>query len=150
MTESYPDPSPQCRAFVVTPYVEEEGGRMAPCMPTRCPVGALGGGEACSISAHHWRERKTGPAFALVVARCSIHGCAFTLYPPGFAPYRRQVLLRVSPQGESIPGVGRSRLEALSSTLFEAAADACRGRPWARSSDADLPERWWGTQGRHL
>lgn len=125
---------------------------MVPCMPTCCPVGAIGGGEACSISAHHWRNRKTGPPFALLVARCRIHGCAFTLYPPGFAPYRRQTLLRVSPQGEPILGVGRSSPEVLSSTLFEAAADSCRGRPWARDSgdEEDLPERWWGTQGRHL
>ena len=150
MTESYPDPPRQRRAFLLTPYVEEGGDRMVPCMPTCCPVGAIGGGEACSISAHHWRNRKTGPPLALLVARCRIHGCAFTLYPPGFAPYRRQALLRVSPQGEPIVGVGRSTFGALSSTLFEAASDASRGQQWARSSDTGRPVRWWGTQGRHL
>jgi hypothetical protein len=40
--------------------------------------------------------------------------------------------------------------EAFEDTLFEAALDAREGRAWARNSDCEIPERWWGTQGRHL
>lgn len=105
----------------------------------------------CRISAHHHRKRKTGPEFPLLVARCDEHGCAFTLYPPGFAPYRRQAVVRVGPDGAGIQSDEPKTLEdRFESTLFEAAVDADGGRAWARESADDFPEHWWTTQGRHL
>ncbi len=84
--------------------------------------------------------------------RCRTHGCAFTLYPPGYAPYRRQPVMRVAPDGKPIHGEGDRQRTDFAQTVFEAALDARQGRQWARQSDSfhDPPERWWGTQGRHL
>jgi hypothetical protein len=85
--------------------------------------------------------------------RCHTHGKCFTLYPPGFGPYLRKPVLRLAPDG-GVPLADERKdpddLEAFEDTLFEAALDACEGRAWARNSDREIPERWWGTQGRHL
>jgi hypothetical protein len=35
-------------------------------------------------------------------------------------------------------------------TVFEAALDAEKGRPWARNGEDGPVERYWGVQGRHL
>jgi len=76
---------------------------------------------------------------------------AFTLYPPGYAPYRRQALLALSPDGRPI-GSDRARAAAsFEGTLFEAAIDAERARAWPRESGtATTGDKGWGTQGRHL
>jgi hypothetical protein len=83
---------------------------------------------------------------------CRTHDCGFTLYPPGYAPYRRQPVMRVAPDGAPIYGEGDRQRTDFSQTLFEAALDAKQGQAWARESDRfhDPPQRWWGTQGRHL
>jgi hypothetical protein len=81
---------------------------------------------------------------------CRTHRCAFTLYPPAFAPYRRQAVLRVAPDGQPIRGEGDPQQTDFGGTVFEAALDAKRGQPWARESGMGAQERWWGTQGRHL
>ncbi|MCP3980169.1 MAG: hypothetical protein GY716_12760 [bacterium] len=86
----------------------------------------------------------------MAVVRCQTHDCRFTLYPSGFAPYRRQPVLRMGPDGEPTPG--DSGRDEFADTLFEAAIDARVGRAWARDTvdEDDPPDRWWGTQGRHL
>jgi len=35
-------------------------------------------------------------------------------------------------------------------SVFQAALDAERQRPWARNSEGGAPERWWSTQRRYL
>lgn len=117
-------------------------------MPTCCPLGVDGAG-GCVLWVHDERHRKTGPAHALSVVRCRTHGASFTLYPPGYAPYRRQALLRLSPSGVEVEADGREYGD-FEGTLFEAALDAREGRGWARESATAIPDRWWGTQGRHL
>jgi hypothetical protein len=106
----------------------------------------------CRLSEHHRRERKTGPCFPLVVLLCREHGHAFTLYPPGHAPYQRRAVLRLGPDGSAVVGEGERRetLWEYESTLFEAALWAHGGRAGARESGADPPSLWWSTQGRHL
>jgi hypothetical protein len=96
----------------------------------------------------HHRVRKTGPRHLLAVVVCGTHGCGFTLYPPGYAPYRRQPVLHVAPDGSPVPGDGDH--ERFAETMFEAAVDAKAGRAWARLTEDDPPEHWWSTQGRHL
>lgn len=120
-------------------------------MPTCCPLGVDGAG-GCVLWVHDERHRKTGPSHALSVVRCRTHGASFTLYPPGYAPYRRQALLRLSPSGAAVAveaASGREHAD-FEGTLFEAALDAREARSWARDSTAAIPDRWWGTQGRHL
>jgi hypothetical protein len=116
------------------------------------------GTAGCDLRIDHTRHRKTGPEHPLTVLRCRTHDCAFTLYPPGYAPYRRQPVLQVAPDGRPIRGEGDGKETDFDGTVFEAALDARRRRPWPRASGQgprdgpcpDPPERWWGTQGRHL
>ncbi len=144
-------PRPRARRdFVITPYLPNASGALEPERPAMCPWQTPGEG-ACRLSEHHRRERKTGPCFPLVVLVCRGHRHAFTLYPPGHAPYQRRGVLRLGPDGSAV--VGENDLAALwefDSTLFEAALWARAGRAGARESGAQPPELWWSTQGRHL
>ena len=65
---------------------------------------------ACHIYFDHDRDRKTGPDFPLRVARCVTHKKGFTIYPPGYAPYGRQRLAPVAPDGSLV--VNRSAVIA--------------------------------------
>jgi hypothetical protein len=150
MEESYSGRRRSCSPFVVTSYVAGADGELIAELPACCPVGGADGGGECRVVQHHRRTRKSGPQHSLCVATCRAHGTAFTLYPPGYAPYRRQPVLRSSPTGEELGCEECSRLGSFSGTLFDAAMDASEGRRWARDSEESLPERWWSTQGRHL
>jgi hypothetical protein len=141
---------PARRDFVVTSYFPDASGTLEPRRPALCPWKARGEGP-CSLSEHHRRERKTGPCFPLVVLFCRRHGHAFTLYPPGHAPYQRLPVLRLGPDGSAVVGEGeREALWEYESTLFEAALWARGGRAGARESGVDPPPLWWSTQGRYL
>jgi hypothetical protein len=153
MPTDYSQRSRSCRAFIVTPYKVDSDGQMQAVMPSSCPVRDEAGehGE-CGLARHHVRRRKTGPKHGLLVVSCRSHGIAFTLYPPSYAPYRRQSLTKLAPDGEPIRSAatasdGKADYEG---TVFEAAFDAKAGCRWARESGDGQPERWWGTQGRHL
>lgn len=138
-------------AFLITTYVARADGEVVPEMPACCPHVAAG--EQCKLSVHHLRHRKTGPAHALTVAYCAAHGAAFTLYPAGYAPYLRQPVQRLSPDGREVAPEPANSEQAAEwrGTVFEAAVDAKDGHAWSRSSeDPAGAERWWGTQGRHL
>ena len=120
-------------------------------MPSTCPRRSAQEA-SCDIRRHYLRVRKTGPGFPLTVVRCHKHKCAFTLYPPGFAPYQRKPVVALAPDGTSPiaePRPGR-RLEAFEGTLFHAALDGERQEAWARNSEKGPPDRWWSTQGRHI
>lgn len=115
---------------------------------------------------HDSRERKTGPGFPLVVARCKTHGLSFTLYPPGYWPYGRARLAPVAPDGiglrtepqeearddEAVVTAALAR--DFGETVFGAALDAARGERWPRSweqppaGSGTEPQRWYSTQVR--
>ena len=147
MPRSYPTRSPLRRPFIVTTYSPDAEGRLFAQMPACCPLSESVPEQPCRLAVDHQRDRKTGPRHPLTVAVCHAHGCGFTLYPTGYAPYRRQPVLQVAPDGEPAPGDGH---DDFADTVFEAAAAAKAGRAWARITEDNPPERWWGTQGRHL
>jgi len=150
MPASYPDAPRSHRPFIVTSYVVGSDGEVGPEMPSSCPAGACRG-ERCRLSRHHRRRRKTGPGHPLAVIACRTHGVAFTLYPPGYGPYRRQPVERLSPDGRALGVETDPDVVEFAGTLFEAASDARAGRAWARDGAGDRPqEHWWSTQGRHL
>jgi len=151
MSASYPVGQSSHRPFIVTPYVVGQGGTLEPQIPASCPRGACTG-EPCRLSLHHRRRRKTGPECPLAVIACRTHGVCFTLYPPGYGPWRRQPLERLSPDGLGLGVESAPAPTELAGTLFEAASDAREGRAWARDGGegGPAPERWWSTQGRHL
>jgi hypothetical protein len=152
MSGSYTEKPSERRPFLVTPYVADAAGRLRPEMPACCPLGADESESGCALAVHHERFRKTGPFHFLTVVRCRTHGASFTLYPPGYAPYRRQSLLRLSPDGVQLEGDAATSGERrdFAGTLFEAAFDARDARAWARDAEGFAADRWWGTQGRHL
>jgi hypothetical protein len=119
-------------------------------MPSSCPARGDPGESQCELAVHHHRDRKTGPEHPLAVVQCRTHGVAFTLYSPGYAPYRRQPVLRLAPDGATIRAESVPLKPDFEGTVFEAALDGREGRRWARDSGDELPERWWSTQGRHL
>lgn len=157
MPQSYPVPSRQSRPFVCTPYGPGPDGRLAATIPDRCPTRACGPCTTtdCDVRLAYYRPRKTGPPHALAVVGCRTHGGAFTLYPPGYAPYRRQSVLNLSYDGSSIlreEGCDIQRTD-FDGTLFESALDAQDGVTWARESGLAVPDvadRYWAGQGRHL
>jgi len=121
-------------------------------IPARC-VWCEGGANDCNVSLHLWRHRDTGPCHSLAVVKCH-HGPAFTLYPPGYGPYKRKAVAPMSPTGEVV-GVGdndegaEDAGPAYAGTVHGAAIDASRGERWPRDSPADDPRRR-RTQDRHI
>jgi hypothetical protein len=96
------------------------------------------------------RDRATGPSFALVVARCRTHEQAFTLYPPGYAPYGRKPVATVAPDGGPLRAPAKQKkAERFRGTLFDAALDAAAGDAWTREHRG-ATDRWWHTQLRQI
>lgn len=156
------------RPFVVTPYLPNDDGELCPSMPAYGPCG-LGDEGACRLVLDHHRPRTTGPCFPLAVLRCTVHGCGFTLYPPGHVPYGRRAVAPVATDGSRVRvddaddvkphGAGREEPDeqavspealAFSGTMFDAALDAARGRIWQRDHLPGGTDRWWSTQGRWI
>ncbi len=80
------------------PYVTGEGERLRPVEGIeRCPLAAVGG--ICKLERHSFRDRKTGPRFALRILYCATHGRHFTVYPPGHVPYGREAVAPVDERG---------------------------------------------------
>ena len=134
----------------MTPYSVDAAGQLGAVMPSRCPASMDSLDGDCDVTLHHRRSRKTGPGHALCVVECRVHQMAFTLYPPGHAPYRRQPVLKLAPNGESIGREGDADATEFEATVFAAALDARQGKRWARETKDEVPEHWWSTQGRHL
>lgn len=150
MSESYRSGSHLCRPFLITSYFAGPDGRWTAAVPSCCPQGSRADDEPCILRIDHNRIRKTGPEHPLAVVRCRTHGCGFTLYPHGFAPYRRQPVLKVAPDGGPVDTEEVGLDQDFADTVFAAALDADAGRPWARDCHDSMPEFFWGTQGRHL
>jgi len=140
------------RPFMIVPYEPDSNGSFRPQIPNCC-IDHDGDGVPCWITRDHWRQRTTGPGYALFVARCSVHERSFTLYPPGHFPWGRKALAPVAPDGSAVAGAD------LCDTVFEAAIDAADSVSWERSiptwsdqePDPDLDVAgWWSTQHRQL
>lgn len=109
--------------------------------------------QRCRLFISHRRRRQTGPEHPLTVVECTTHGGCFTLYPPGYAPYLRQPVLLLSPDGREVvrEPVDCEQASEWRGTLFEAAVDAKAGCAWWLTSENTAADhRWHGTQGRHL
>lgn len=147
------------RPFVITPYSSDASGVMRPVLPACCPAGAESRDPPCRIGVHDWRKRKAGPDFPLAVVRCHRHQVSFTLYPPGFGPYRREPVVKLAPDGAPIirdaeggdPEATEDPLrEDFENTLLQAAVDARDGLSWRRPDEASADGGSWSTQCRHL
>lgn len=140
--------------FVITAYLPDKNGTMRPLIPDRCSPHRADDDLACELSAHHWRDRKTGPQFPVLIVKCRTHGVAFTLYPPGHVPHGRSAIAPVDLEGHPLRCAADGPSEpalAWEQTIVRAAQDAARGEAWPRSTDdwTDAPGSW-RTQGRYV
>ena len=124
------------RHFVITPY-EPDGDKLLPRLPDTCPLEAEDG-QFCRLFQDHFRERKTGPRFALCVMRCRTHEIGFTLYPPGYTPWGRKPWV---PDGVVMKA--EDDAEWLRNTYFEAALDAAEGVFWPREKGYVCVKCWY-------
>ncbi len=93
----------------------------------RCPLAAVG--ETCELREHCFRDRKTGPRFALRIFHCVTHRRYFTVYPPGHVPYGRQAMAPVDERGRvAAPDQEAACWQA---TLFRCGAGCGGGRALA-------------------
>lgn len=114
-------------------------------MPRSC-VHASTGDEACVLTVHHRRERKTGPQMPVTVVQCRTHRRAFTLYPLGHVPYGRLAVAPVGLDGQVVfstdrEQAGGKRQPAWRVTVFESAFAAIEEK-LVKLTDS----RWWATQ----
>ena len=122
------------RHFVITPY-EPDGDKLLPQLPDTCPLEAEDG-QFCRLFQDHFRERKTGPRFALCVMRCRTHEIGFTLYPPGYTPWGRKLWVPDAVVAKAEDDV-EDNAEWFRNTYFEAALDAAEGVFWPREKTID-------------
>jgi hypothetical protein len=61
--------------------------------------------------------------------KCITHKHCFTLYPPGYTPYGRKLVLRVAADGGMVLDL-EDGAERFRGTQFDAALDAAQGKPW--------------------
>lgn len=123
------------RPYIVAPYDVLESGEVEVELPSFAPCGE--DGAACDIRKHAERRRKTGISHKLVILRCAHHGCCWTLYPPGFAPFLRRPI---------------TSARGWVNTLFLAAWAAAHGEvAWPRDQRLEGPARpCWRTQTRQI
>lgn len=128
MQDAAPDPGQRGKApFLCAPYTARENGRYEPYQNIdRCPMAK--GGEPCQVVKHSFRRRKTGPEIELRVLHCKRHQRYFTVYPTGHVPYAQCSLAQVDFRGEPVERLQPAEPDG---ALFEAAAAAAAGRPWA-------------------
>ena len=119
------------RRVVTAEYLTDHFGRLRPQRPRRC-CSALPG-EKCEIKWNGYRVRKCGIGYPLALACCRTHGDAFTIYPPGWAPFSRRIIVLVSPAGADVECNGAG-LDDWTDTAFGASADASASIGWPSSS----------------
>lgn len=133
--------------FAIAPYEPDETGVLRVVLPQRCVFAARA--ERCGLFVDHYRDRKTGPCFALAVVGCGHHPLGrYTLYPPGHTPYGRQALVPCSPSGPLLCDASTGQ-PVWQATLLVAATDAAAGQRWPAHSPAHDARRR-RTQGRWL
>jgi hypothetical protein len=136
------------RPFIVTPYRADKHGKLRPLLPKCCPK-SNDDNVDCNLHGHDWRRRKTGPEFDLLIAKCSAHTGAFTLYPPGYVPYSREHVAPVDDDGQPLyqakEASGKPQL-AWEVTIFRPSLDAAVQQPWRRSNNGRTSPGWWSTQ----
>ena len=135
------------RVYVASAYHTDKGTPAR--LPDTCPYG-LQDGSSCKISLNHKRVRATGPSF-VYVAQCQPHHKAFSIYPPGYAPYGRKAIVgTIAPDGNLIILDGDDALEPFRQTIFDAVADAANDKIWSHSCHAGPENQRFSTQLRQV
>jgi len=67
-----------------------------------CSKSHLDPNNCCHVVKCRRRIRKAGPSHPLWVLKCNAHSCWFTVYPLGWLPFGRRILLDLDSMGEAI------------------------------------------------
>ncbi len=137
----------QNRVYVVCAYYADSHGKLVAELPGFGPCHHWDQ-RPCKLCIDHYRARKTGPCFPILVIRCSTHKKGFTIYPPGYVPHGRQQLAPVAPDGHLI--TEKSGAQLFTGTYFDAALDAAVGHFWPCESTTGSLSARYCTQKRHL
>lgn len=137
----------QNRLYVVSPYYADGNGKLIPELPELGPCHNWDQRQ-CHLGIDHYRDRKTGPCFPILVIHCSTHNKGFTIYPPGYTPYGRYPLAPVGPDGELI--TEKRGAQRFRGTYFDAALDAANHCLWPCESTFNSLTPRFSTQKRHL
>jgi len=118
------------RRVVTAEYLADHLGRLRPQRPSRCCIALPG--DNCRIKWNGYRVRKCGVGYPLAMAYCRPHRDAFTVYPPGWTPFLRRIIVHVSPAGFDVAPSGAG-LDDWSDTACGAAVDASKSELWPQS-----------------
>jgi hypothetical protein len=135
------------RLYVVSPYYADSDGKLIAELPDLGPCHNWDQ-RPCNLGIDHYRDRKTGPCFPILVIHCSTHNKGFTVYPPGYTPYGRCSLAPVGPDGELI--TEKRDAQRFRGTYFDAALDAANHCFWPCESTLNSLTARFCTQKRHL
>ena len=116
------------RPFIIMAYIANSLGVPRPKKPLRCPSSRDGDPSSCSIHIERWRVRICGIPFPIAGMHCVTHDGSFTIYPPGWVPYARSLLLLVDHNGHILEA--KEKASRWGETVFEAAVDASKKHLW--------------------
>ena len=119
------------RPFISAPYhYDREAERWFVAVPiARCAMNHLDPKTSCHVVKGRQRHRKVGPSHPLGIYKCLIHICWFTIYPPGWLPFGRRILVDLDSQGEAVTGQ-----DHWENTGFGAVVDEAKKKPWPHTS----------------
>ena len=88
-----------------------------------------------------------GIRFSVAGLHCVTHSLSFTVYPPGWVPYARKILLSLDHSGGEV--ISQCGTGGFADTLFAAAADAAAKNIWPEEVRlGPLPEEGVAPQSR--
>lgn len=119
------------RPFISAPYIYDVAAdRWFVAVPiATCAMSHLDPKASCHIVKGRQRLRKVGPSHPLWIHKCLIHICWFTIYPPGWLPFGRRILVDLDSQGEAVEGK-----DHWENTEFGAAVDEAKKKHWPHTS----------------
>ena len=115
------------RPFIIMAYTADALGVPRPKKPLRCPSSS-DSDPSCSINIERWRIRICGIHFPLAGMHCETHDTSFTVYPPGWTPYARSLLVLVDHNGHILKP--EASVSCWIDTVFEAAVEASNKHLW--------------------
>lgn len=119
------------RPFISAPYIYDVStGCWSVAVPiASCVMSHLDPKTSCHVVKGRQRLRKVGPSHPLWILKCLIHTCWFTIYPPGWLPFGRRILVDLDCQGEAVTGQ-----DPWENTGFGAVVDEAKKRQWPETS----------------
>lgn len=115
------------RPFISAPYIYDVAAeRWLVAVPIdNCAMNHLGSKTSCHVVKGRQRLRKVGPVHPFWIYKCLIHSCWFTIYPTGWLPFGRRILVDLDPKGEAVIAE-----DCWEDTGFGAVVDEAKKKHW--------------------